>query len=79
MTELYKTNNLLSNQLWTVAHFQEHLYSLHSHNVLDWRLASALFRNNVVRWIDLFDTSKVIWGSEQEFFDNNIKPLKNEL
>src|SRR5262245_58512077 len=41
MTELYKTNNLLSNQLWTVAHFLEHLYSLHSHNVLDWRLVSA--------------------------------------
>src|SRR5262249_20243515 len=80
MNELYKTNNLLSHQLWTVAHFLEHLHSLHSHNVLDWRLASALFKNNVVHWIDLFDSSKAIWRSEQEFFDNNnIRPLKNEL
>jgi len=47
--------------------------------VLDWRLASALFRNNVVRWVDLFGSSKIIWGNEQGFFDKNIKPLKNIL
>lgn len=29
MDNLYKTNNVLSNQLWTVAHFLEHLHSLH--------------------------------------------------
>ncbi|HEU5312604.1 MAG TPA: hypothetical protein VFU08_02175 [Candidatus Udaeobacter sp.] len=79
MDDLYKTNNVLSTQLWSVAHFLEHLHSLHSHNVLDRRLVSALFKNNVLRWIDLLGSPKVIWGSEQDFFDNNIKPLKNEL
>jgi hypothetical protein len=79
MNDLYKTNRILSNQLWTVAHFLEQLYSLYSHKVLDWRLASALFRNNVVRWVDLFGSRKIIWGNEQEFFDKNIKPLKDAL
>ena len=79
MDDLYKTNNVLSTQLWTVAHFLEHLHSVHSHNVLDRRLANALFKNNVVRWVDLLGSPKVIWGSEQDFFDKNIKPLRNEL
>jgi len=77
--KLYKTNRILSNQLWTIAHSLEQLHSLHSHKVLDWRLASALFKNNVVCWVDLFGSSKIIWGSEQEFFDKNIKRLKNIL
>jgi len=79
MDDLYKTNNVLSTQLWTVAHFLEHLHSVHSHNVLDRRLANALFKNSVVRWVDLLGSPKVIWGSEQDFFDKNIKPLRNEL
>src|SRR5215470_15017326 len=79
MDNLYKTNNVLSNQLWTVAHFLEQLHSLHSHNVIDRRLASALFKKHVVRWADLFGSSKVVWGSEQDFFDKNIKPLKDQL
>jgi len=32
-----------------------------------------------MRWIDLFDSQKVILGSEQEFFVKHIKQLKNEL
>jgi hypothetical protein len=43
------------------------------------RIQKVCFKSNVVRWINLFDSSKVIWASEQEFFDNNVKPLKNEL
>jgi hypothetical protein len=79
MNHLYMTNRILSNQLWTVAHFLEQLHSLHSHKVLDWRLASALFKNNVVRRVDLFGSRKIFWGSEQDFFDKNIKPVKNVL
>ena len=79
MNELYKTNRVLSNQVWTVAHFLDHLHSLHSCGVLDRRLASALFESNVSLWVEMLGSEKVVWGRSQGFFDKNIQPLKNEL
>jgi len=79
MNELYKTNRVLSNQIWTVAHFLDHLHSLHSCGVLDKRLVNALFESNVSLWVEMFGSEKVVWGRSQGFFDKNIQPLKNEL
>lgn len=79
MNDLYKTNHILSNQIWAVAHFLDHLRSLHAHRVLDRRLATVLFKDSVASWIDMFGEDKVIWGSAQSFFDRKIKPLSNQL
>ena len=79
MNEFYKTNRVLSNQVWTVAHFLDHLHSLHSRGVLDRCLASALFKDNVSLWVEMLGSEKVVWGRSQGFFDKNIQPLKNEL
>ncbi len=79
MNDLYKTDRVLSNQIWTVAHFLDHLRSLLSHRVLDRRLVNALFESNVSLWVDMFGSEKVIWGRSQGFFDKNIQPLKTEL
>ena len=78
MNDLYKTNRTLSNQIWVVAHFIDHLRSLHAHKVLDRRLAAVLFKDSAASWIDVFG-DKVIWGSAQGFFDRKIKPLRNQL
>ena len=80
MNDLYKTNHILSNQIWAVAHFLDHLRSLHAHKVLDRRLASVLFKDSVASWIDVFgEEDKVNWGNTQDFFDRKIKPLRNQL
>jgi len=79
MNDLYKTNRILSNQIWAVAHFIDHLRSLHAHKVLDRRLATVLFKDSVASWIDVFGEDKVIWGNAQGFFDRKIKPLRNPL
>jgi hypothetical protein len=78
MNGLYKTNHILSNQIWAVAHFLDHLRSLYAHKVLDRHLATVLFKDSVASWIDVFD-EKVTWGSGESFFDRKIKPLKNQL
>ena len=62
-----------------VAHFIDHLRSLHAHKVLDRRLATVLFKDSVASWIDMFGEDKVIWGNAQGFFDRKIKPLRNQL
>ena len=54
MNDLYKTNHILSNQIWAVSHFIDHLRSLHAHKVLDRRLATVLFKDSVASWIDVF-------------------------
>ncbi len=57
------------NQIWTVTHFLDHLHSLHSRGVLDRRLASALFKDNVSLWVEMLGSEKVVWGRSQGFFD----------
>ena len=76
MNELYKTNRVLSNQIWTVAHFLDHLHSLHSCGVLDKRLVNALFESNVSLWVEMLGSEKVVWGAARAFSTKTFSLLR---